>query len=485
MRDTLSRPNPTLYQVSPDDMDLSGEELRVFNLLLETWQRHLSGNIRNESYYLGRVRPVTSDGEMPRELRRLSVVVGWGAKAVDALAGRSVFETFDGGAAGELNSALGELDMSELYQQALVSELTDSCSFMTVSKGAAGEPDVIVSAHSALDAAAVWDERRKRIRAGIAVVDIEEDANGTRLPSWVNMYTDERTYSCRRRKDGTWVSESATNPLGRPLMEPLRYRPSLARPFGRSRITRTVRSLIDRAMCVASRTETSAVFYTWPQRYLLGVDRKTAEKMAKSKIETYVDSLMLVSTNRNGDVPQYGQLSQMTMQPHIDHLEMLAKQFASEACVPLDEVGIVFDNPSSADAMYAAQQRLIVEAEGVNRANGIALRNVALMATAAMRGTDLAGLSAEDRKITARFEDPVRPSMAARADFAIKVASAVPAYAQTAQFWRDLGYKEPDIRSIMSDIRYAQASAAIAQQAAQQAATSPAEPPRGGTPDEG
>ena len=61
----------------------------------------------------------------------------------------------------------------------------------------------------------------------------------------------------------------------------------------------------------------------------------------------------------------------------------------------------------------------------------------------------------------------------------------MPAYAQTAQFWRDLGYKEPDIRSIMSDIRYAQASAAIAQQAAQQAATSPAEPPRGGTPDEG
>ena len=365
----MSRPNPTLYQVSPEDMNLSGEEVALFNLLLATWQRHLSGNVRNEAYYHGKVRPVTTSGDMPRELRRLGVVVGWGAKAVDALAARSVFTGFTGGAADDLNGALGEIDMEELYQQAVTSELTDSCSFITVSKGLEGEPDVIVSAHSALDAAAIWDERRKRVRAGISVVDVAEDENGYRVPTWVNMYTDDRTYSCRRARGGKWVAEAADNPLRRPLMEPLRYRPSLARPFGRSRITRTVRSLIDRAMCVASRTEVSAVFYTWPQRYLLGVDRKTAEKMAKTKIEAYVDSLMLVSTNRNGDVPQYGQLSQMTMQPHIDHLEMLAKQFASEASIPLDEVGIVFDNPSSADAMYAAQQRLIVEAEGVNRAN--------------------------------------------------------------------------------------------------------------------
>lgn len=466
-------------------MNLSGEEVRLFNLLLATWQRHLSGNVRNEAYYHGKVRPVTTSGDMPRELRRLGVVVGWGAKAVDALAARSVFTGFTGGAADELNGALGEIDMEELYQQAVTSELTDSCSFITVSSGLDGEPDVIVSAHSALDAAAIWDERRKRIRAGIAVVDVAEDEAGYRVPTWVNMYTDDRTYSCRRGRGGKWVAEAADNPLRRPLMEPLRYRPSLARPFGRSRITRTVRSLIDRAMCVASRTEVSAVFYTWPQRYLLGVDRKTAEKMAKTKIETYVDSLMLVSTNRNGDVPQYGQLSQMTMQPHIDHLEMLAKQFASEASVPLDEVGIVFDNPSSADAMYAAQQRLIVEAEGVNRANGIALRNVALMATAAMRGTDLAGLGESDRQIRARFENPMRPSMAARADYAVKLASVVPSYSHTEQFWIDLGYDPQQARAMNQAVMQADAMGIIAQQAAQQAAQTPAPEPRGGSPDGG
>ena len=480
MHGLLNRPNGTLYQVSPEDMNLSGAERELFNLLLATWQRHLSGNVRNEAYYHGKVRPVTRDADMPGELRGLDVVVGWGGKAVDALAGRSVLRCLTGGAAGEIEAAVGELSLPGLYQQAVVSELTDSCSFITVSAGLPGEPELIVSAHSALDAAAVWDERRKRIRAGIVVVDIDEDASGTRVPTWVNMYTDDMTYTCRRSKSGKWVAEAASNPLGRPLMEALRYRPSLARPFGRSRINRTVRSLIDRAMCVASRTETSAVFYTWPQRYMLGVDKKTAERMAQNKIETYVDRIVMLTANRNGDVPQFGQLPQMTMQPHIDHLEMLAKQFASEACLSLDEVGIVFDNPSSADAMYAAQQRLIVEAENVNRVNGAALRNVALMATAALRGTDIGSLSDADRAVSADFEDPIRPSRSARADYAIKVASAVPAYAGTAHFWRDLGYGEEDVRSIMQDVRYAQMSQAMAQQAAQQAAAQPAPDPAGG-----
>ena len=257
-------------------------------------------------------------------------------------------------------------------------------------------------------------------------------------------------------------------------MEPLRYRPSLTRPFGKSRINRTVRSLIDRALCVGARTEIAATFYTWPQRYLLGVDKKTAEEMSKRKVEMYADSMLLVTPNKNGDVPQLGQLSQMTMQPHIDHLEMLGKQFASEACIPLDEVGIVFDNPTSSEAMFAAQQRLIVEAEHVNRMNGIALGNVARMALGAVDAADFATAD-----ITPRFADVLRPSKAANADFAIKVNSAVPSYSGTRQFWRDLGYSEPTIDSILREVRYSQIVQAAAQASAQAAQQQPIPQPEG------
>jgi hypothetical protein len=477
-----------LYQVRPEQMDLSAKETELFNELLAIWQQYLDGNIRNEAYYKGKLRVVSKDQNSPEELQKLKVVMGWGGKCVDVLAGRSVLKEFtsQGTGANDLLNAVGNNDLITLYEQAVTSELTDSCSFMTVSKGAPGEPDVIISAHSALDAVAIYDYRKKRIKAGLVVLDIEEDENKQRKPTWVNMYTDEKTYSMRLLQAGIvgsehWVTEIADNPLDRPLMEPLVYRPSIIRPFGKSRINRTVRSLIDRALAVGARTETSAVFYTWPQRYLLNVDKKTVQEMASSKMGMYVDRMLLVSTNKNGDSPQYGQLSQMTMQPHIDHLEMLAKQFASEACVPLDEVGIVFDNPSSADAMYAAQQRLIVEAEHVNRINGAALKNVALIALACIRNAQrIEELSDDDKTIIPRFENPLRPSMAARADYAIKVASAVPEYAQTRYFWEDLGYEKADIDGIMREVRQAQTSNIIAQMAAQQAARTPTPIPQAG-----
>ena len=454
-------------------MNLTGEEVDVFNKLLAEWQRHLGSNIRNEAYYKGKVKPVTTDSSMPNDLTSLSIVAGWGGKCVDVLANRSVLEGFDGEDAVRLGEIVPLTTMVEIYEQAVTSELTDSCAFLTVSKGLPGEPEVIVSAHSAMDAAAIWDERKKRIKAGICVVDIDVDSGGRRVPTWVNMYTDRYTYSCRK-VGNSWVAEKAANPFGRPLMEPLRYRPSLTRPFGKSRINRTVRSLIDRALCVGARTEITATFYTWPMRYLLGVDKKTAESMSKRKVEMYADSMLLVTPNKNSDVPQLGQLSQMTMQPHIDHLEMLGKQFASEACIPLDEVGIVFDNPTSSEAMFAAQQRLIVEAEHVNRMNGIALANIAKMVIAAADGIDY-----EEIDVTPRFADVLRPSKAANADFAIKVNSAVPAYSGTRQFWRDLGYSEQTIDSILREVRYSQIVQAAAQTSAQAAQQQPSPQPKG------
>lgn len=468
----MTNDNPTLYQVDPSMMNLTGEEVSVFNALLAEWQRHIGSNIRNEAYYKGEVKPVTTDSSMPKDLVDLNIVMGWGGKCVDVLANRSVLAGFDGENADAMADIVTLDSLVEIYEQAVTSELTDSCAFLTVSKGLAGEPDVIVSAHSALDAAAIWDERKKRIKAGICVVDIDVDSSGLRVPTWVNMYTDEYTYSCRKVGD-YWIAEKVANPFGRPLMEPLRYRPSLTRPFGKSRINRTVRSLIDRALCVGARTEITATFYTWPMRYLLGVDKKTAVEMSKRKIEMYADSMLLVTPNKNGDTPQFGQLSQMTMQPHIDHLEMLGKQFASEACIPLDEVGIVFDNPTSSEAMFAAQQRLIVEAEHVNRMNGIALGNIARMALGAVDAADFATAD-----ITPRFADVLRPSKAANADFAIKVNSAVHAYSGTRQFWRDLGYPESTIDSILRDVRYTQIVQAAAQasaQVSQQQATPQAE----------
>lgn len=466
MHGILSEPNAVLWQATAKDLALDARETELFATLLNEWQSHVASNMRNESYYRGKVGPVTNDADMPADLRRLNVAMGWGGKAVDVLASRSVFQGWGGSRADELADALGGIDFGEVYEQAVVSELTDSCAFVTVSRGAAGEPAVVVNAYSALDATAIWDERRKRVRAGLVVRDVAQDQTGQRVPTLVTMYTDGWVYECARQDASKpWRATKKANPLGRPAIEPLRYRPSLTRPFGKSRITPTMRSLIDRAIAVGSRTEVTAMFYTWPQRYLLGVDRSTAEAMSKRKIEAYADSMILVTPNKNGDTPQYGQLSQATMQPHIDHLEMLGKQFASEACLPLDEVGIVFDNPSSAEAMDAAQKRLTVEAEHVNRMNGHALGNVAKMALAVASDGEFDPAA----DVRAVFAPVLKASSAAAADFAVKVASMNDGYAETAECWQDLGY-DPAAAREMAEKTNAAKTRLIATSAAANAA---------------
>ena len=74
----MTNDNPTLYQVDPSMMNLTGEEVSVFNALLAEWQRHIGSNIRNEAYYKGEVKPVTTDSSMPKDLVDLNIVMGWG-----------------------------------------------------------------------------------------------------------------------------------------------------------------------------------------------------------------------------------------------------------------------------------------------------------------------------------------------------------------------------------------------------------------------
>lgn len=47
--------------------------------------------------------------------------------------------------------------------------------------------------------------------------------------------------------------------------------------------------------------------------------------------------------------------------------------------------------------------------------------------------------------------------MSARSDFAIKVNSAVPEFAETPYFWRDLGTPEDDIADVMKSVEIAKA----------------------------
>ena len=415
--------------------------------LYEVWTNKLARNQLRKKYYRGKNTLTDLGIAIPPQLKKTEMVLGWAAKSVDMLASRSIFDGFvyKDSETGGIEDILRQNNFNMMYRQAVKSELIHSCAFITVSKGGEGEPEVIVSSYSAEFAAAIWDMRRKRIECGFTVVDIDKD---TKMPTWINLYNDEAVYEIRRN-GSAWVANKVPHSQGRPLMEPLVYSPELDRPMGKSRISRAVMSIVDSGVRASLRAEISAEFFTTPQRYLLGADEKIFKD--KSKWEAYIGNIFAITPNQEtGESPQYGQLAQMSMQPHVDYLRSLAAQFAGETGIPISSLGVVHDNPASAEAIYAAREDLIVEAESLNVTNGVALRNIGLLIHAIKNNTTIDELSEAEKSITPRFKNPSTPSVVSQSDAIVKQCSVLPYLAETEVALEELGYNESQRMRILA-----------------------------------
>ena len=299
----------------------------------------------------------------------------------------------------------------------------------------------------------------------MVVVDRDRRPRHGDEPTWVDVFTDEAVI--RIRRDGNtrdWAAEYVWHSMGRTLMVPMAHEATLERPFGKSRISRAVMNITDDAMRASVRSEISAEFFTSPQKYLMGADGDVLGDM--SKWDAYIGNIFAVSKDADGDVPTFGQLAQGSMQPHIDYMRSLAARFSGETNVPLSELGVVTDNPSSAEAIYAAKEALVIDAQNLNADNGEALRDVALMALAVSRGTDYATVAAEGLAVQAKFKNPAMPSVVSQSDAMVKMISVLPWLAESDVALEELGFSDDQIQRLRSD-RAKATSRALVQAAAQ------------------
>ena len=414
--------------------------------LFMLWASKLTRNRLRMRYYSGKNVLKDFGISIPPQLLNVETVVGWPQKAVDTMAVRSRFDGFSATEADVQAMLDGIVASSRLrvkYRQAVQSTLIYSCSFATVETGEDGEPHI--DFHSAETAAARWDRAKGRIAYGMTI-----DAWHNGLPATVSLYTDEYRVTLWNTGRGFWEWEAQPYAMGRPTMEPLVYRPTQSKPFGQSRITRAVMSITDSAVRESLRTEISAEFFTSPQKYLLGADRNAFEN--RTKWEAYIGNIFAVGRDANGDIPEFGQLSQGTMQPHTDYMRALAARFAGETNVPISQLGIIHDQPASAEAIYAASEPLVIETEDFNDSARETLRNVALMAIAAKLDVPLADLPPEYADFVADFRNPAMPSVVSQTDAMVKIASVVPGFAGTSVFFEQVGFPEDMRRKAMSEI---------------------------------
>lgn len=298
--------------------------------------------------------------------RWLKEVSGWCAKAVDAMADRLVFDSFEEDNF-ELNAIYQMNNADILFDSAVLSALVCSCSFIYISPDRDGYPRLQVL--DAADATGIIDPITGLLSEGYAVLEYDEYKN----PVIEAYFLAGSTYYYTKGK----LTDTRVNDAPYPLLVPVIYRPDAKRPFGHSRISRACMELMQGAMRTLKRAEITGEFYSFPQKYVLGMD-PDAEPF--DKWAATVSSFLRFDRSEGGEAPKVGQFTQQSMSPFTEQLRMFAALFAGETGLTMDDLGFVMDNPSSAEAIKAAHENLRLTARKAQRTFGSGFLNAGYLA---------------------------------------------------------------------------------------------------------
>ena len=355
--------------------DLTDADQASLDELIAQWRaKRPRNNLRSAMYDMKSATRHLMSSNAPAEVKRKSYVLGWSAMAVDKLNRRCNIDGFydpNGYDLDELGLPLLEKSnrLRQEFSQAGVSSLIHSVSWLVTVFGEAGEPDVLVLPRTAANATGIWDPRRRGLRSFLSISEL----NDTGEPTEMTMYLDGRT-GVMSKGPSRWSVEWFDHDYGIPV-DPLRYRPDTDRPFGRSRINRTVMSYHHQALGVMIRADVNGIAYSLPRYALLGATEsafQNADGSVKPTWQAAWDAIWAIGDDEEmasqgrdslarADIKQFhGQ----SPEPQTAHLRMLAQMFSGETGIPLGELGLIGDsNPTSAEALMAGKDDLIAEAE--------------------------------------------------------------------------------------------------------------------------
>lgn len=358
---------------------------------------------------------------IPPELsERYRSVLGWCAKAVDTMADRLIFRGF----ANDLydfETVFKTNNPDILFDSAILSALIASCSFIYIAQSENSDiPRLQVI--DAANATGIIDPITGLLTEGYAVLEEDEYGNA-KIEAY---FAPDKTTITTVAADGKKTSVNYYHNAGYPLLVPIVHRPDSVRPFGRSRITRAAEYWQRYAKRTLERADVTAEFYSFPQKYVLGMSSEAEQ------LDTWtatITSMLRIDKDSDGDKPTLGQFTSTSMAPFTEQLRMAASGFAGETGLTLDDLGFVQENPSSAEAIKASHETLRLAANKAQRSFSSGLINVGYLATC------LRDSYPYKREAFSNVEVMWEPTFAPDAatigligDAAIKINQAVPGY---------------------------------------------------------
>lgn len=292
-------------------------------------------------------------------------VLGWCTKSVDSIADRLIFRKFDD-EIFEINEIFRMNNPDVFFDSAILSALIGSCCFVYISQGEEEVPRLQVIEGD--KATGIIDPITGLLSEGYAVLKVDEYGKPA-VEAYFEPYV---TTIITNGKEQRFVHNVAY-----PLLVPIIHRPDAVRPFGRSRITRAGMYYQRYAKRALERSDVTAEFYSYPQKYVLGMD-SDAEKLDTWKAT--VSSMLRIDKDSDGGKPSVGQFTTSSMSPFMEQLRMAAAGFAGESGLTLDDLGFVSDNPSSSEAIKASHETLRIMAKKAQRCFSSGFINVAYLA---------------------------------------------------------------------------------------------------------
>lgn len=411
---------------APPSVGLDGPDSDLFSRLVSTWMQKRRRNLLRTVYYEGKNALKDFGISVPPQMQRAFTPLQEIAKGVHAMTDRSQFEGFVSSSGSDDPFGLAEVldanDFETEFPLALTSSAIHACSFLAVSEGdvQSGEPELLILARAADSSAAIWDRRRRAMSGFLSVIEMDE-----RGPSEMVMYTPERVYSIAKRASGSWSVSWIRNRLGEVSVARLVLQPELNRPFGHSRVTRTAMGLTDAMVRTLLRAEVSAEFYSADKYWLFGAD--VSKFIGDDKWSALMGRMNALDYDNPEQKPEIHRFQGASPQPHTEQLRMLKSLFADDQSLEVRWADA--SNPSSADAIYAAKEELIMKTRTANRVWGRGAVKAMQLAVRLRDGLDT--VPSELRSLSAQFTDPAIVSPSARSNAFAQLAQNIVGFGES------------------------------------------------------
>lgn len=257
----------------------------------------------------------------------------------------------------------------------------------------------------------------------------------------------------------SWITERVIdNPLGVVPIVPLVNSDRLLDVDGRSELADLI-PLVDALNKLLSDLMVGSEYFARPRRWASGVELEEREIVDDDGAFTGETELVnpfpegnRMMTAESAEA-KFGQLAGSDLGAYEAGVRVLLGQIMAVSALPAHYVGVFTDNPSSADAMRAAEASLTARATARQATFGRAWEQVGRLMLAVETGTDPAG-----HEVTVTWADPATRSVAQEADAILKLHASglLPASYALAR----LGYDDEQVRAIEQARRNEQLDAA-------------------------